>query len=469
METNTSFKQLKGPKGLPFIGNTFDVDPKKFHLDIVSLSQQYGGTFKMSILGRDTLVISDHQAIRDVLKRRPKSFKRSTSVSDVVEELIGPGLFTAVNPAWHKMRRLVMAGFTPRKLKLFYPNMLTIVDRLEALFHKRAAENKLYEIQKDFMGFTIDVTTNFAFGYDAKTLLNNDDELRKHLKHVFPKLSQRFQLPVSYWRYFKLKSDRDLDRHIEAVKTFVEGYIEKSKQGLKDKDQQQKSYNTMETLILEAEKEDLTITNEELIGNVLTILLAGEDTTANSLAWVVYFLVQHPKVLDKMRQECERVFSGQKRHPSYEEQEDLKYIEAVIKETIRLRPVSPMLISEALEDTTVAGIPIRKGTQIFNLFYHNYLSEKSFTKASQFIPERWLEPRPEELTNHDELALLPFGYGPRICPGSYLALLEMKAVLAMLAQKFTIGSSCELSQVENRFDFTTYPKGLEVSLKALEP
>jgi len=188
------------------------------------------------------------------------------------------------------------------------------------------------------------------------------------------------------------------------------------------------------------------------------MLLAGEDTTANTLAWMIYLLSRHPQALARVREEVSRIDPEK-----YEELGALPFVDACINETMRLKPVAPIIMLQPTRDTRVAEVDVPKGHLIMCLMRAGATDERRFPDAQSFEPERWLSTN----ANSPKRVTMPFGAGPRLCPGRYLALLEMKMVSAMLFGGFEIDSVTTPGGAEarERLAFTMYPEGLRLRLR----
>jgi cytochrome P450 len=222
--------------------------------------------------------------------------------------------------------------------------------------------------------------------------------------------------------------------------------------------------------MLAARDEDgAEFTDEEVYGNVLTMLLAGEDTTANTMAWMMHFMTEHPQVQARMLAEAEQVVGRSGTLTDLKDVARLVYIDSVAQEAMRLKPVAPIIFLESLEDVEFGSVAVAKGTALMLLTMHAGLQDVHFAAADQFRPERWLEAAAAsrsaaELPAHDAKAFLPFGAGPRFCPGRQLAMVEIKTVMAMLCASFEIMKTEPVEPVSELFSFTMMPEGLFVRL-----
>jgi cytochrome P450 len=147
--------------------------------------------------------------------------------------------------------------------------------------------------------------------------------------------------------------------------------------------------------------------------------------------------------------------------------EQLVYLEACASETMRLKPVAPFIALQALRDTVVGDVAVPEGTQIWGVLRHDSVGERLFERPQAFEPERWLDASEAPLGAAAKRAAMPFGSGPRMCPGRYLALLEMKMAMAMLLSSFDIErvDTPDGGMAEERMAFTMNPVGLRMRLR----
>jgi cytochrome P450 len=204
-----------------------------------------------------------------------------------------------------------------------------------------------------------------------------------------------------------------------------------------------------------------------IFGNAMTMLLAGEDTTAYTLAWAVHHLCDAPEAVAGLRREAAALLAGQSVSPDIEGANRLAYAGAVANEAMRLRPVAPLLFLEANHDVVIGDLAAPAGTWIAILTRLPAVDDRHFAEPARFLPERWLEARAGERPPraHEPSAHMPFGSGPRICPGRTLALLEMKMVLSMLYSEFDVERVGATEAVKEVFAFTMPPADLRVKLR----
>jgi cytochrome P450 len=212
-----------------------------------------------------------------------------------------------------------------------------ITQRLKNCWDARVLDAKATEVKQDLIRYTIDVTTNLAFAYDGNTLEQNNNPLQQYLEKIFPMVSHRNNTPFSYWRVLKMRADRILEQSLAAIHHQILEIVTECKIRLKkEANLETQPRNMLEAMLIAQQDKDIDFSDEEVFGNILTMLLAGEDTTANTLAWMLHFMTECPNVQYKMQQEADAVLTENQLLNQYEDAARLQYIEAVTYETLRL-------------------------------------------------------------------------------------------------------------------------------------
>jgi cytochrome P450 len=419
---------------------------------------------------RKFLAIADHEAIAQVLRSRPDIFRRSVRMEEIWQEMgLDLGLFAANGDIWKRQRRMVMAGFDPNHVKAYYPSLLKVVLRLQGRWQRAARERRAIDLRFELTRFTIDAIAGLAFGCEVNTLESEGDVIQQHLDKIYPAIFKRaMQAAAPYWRYIKLPADRRLQRSVAEVNTAVHGFIAQARERMRaDPLLREQPCNLLEAMIAAADQPDSGLTDRDVAGNVLTMLLAGEDTTANTLAWMIYLLARNPQALHKARDEVLRVVGDA---PSYtlEQMNDLDFVEACAHETMRLEPVVPFHTYQALQETTIADIRVPKDTVVCTVMRHDSVDERFVSNPQAFEPQRWMADKlMAQATTAARRVSMPFGAGPRMCPGRYLALLEIKMAIGMLLRRFDIEavSTPDGGPAQEIASFAMAPVGLRMILR----
>jgi cytochrome P450 len=441
---------LPGPRGLPILGNLLQIDTASLHLVAERWSRQYGDVFRFRIGPRQLVALANPETIAAALRDRPDNFHRTERLSALAREMGFNGVFSANGEAWRRQRPMVMAGFDPAHIKSYFPMLVNVTERFSRRWERAVAARTEIDLQADLMRYTVDVTAGLAFGADINTLESDGDVIQAHLDKIFPVLFKRLLAAVPYWRWFP---DRKIERHVVALREAVDGFIAQARAGMRDRPR-----NLIEAMIAARDTPGSGLTDADVAGNVLTMLLAGEDTTANTLAWMIYLLHRHPEALARAREEVARV-----RLDRHEEVSTLPYVDACINETMRLKPVAPIIMLQPTHDTEIAGVHVPKKTLVMCLMRAGAIDERRFADARAFDPARWLS---AAQASSPKRVSMPFGAGPRLCPGRYLAILEMKMVMAMLLSRYEIESVAtpDGGEAREHLAFTMAPLGLRLRL-----
>jgi cytochrome P450 len=466
-------RELPGPRGIPLLGNALQIDLPRFHQQLEQWAREYGPYYRLQIRDRKVLVIAAHEVVATMLRDRPDGFRRTTRLEEIGTEMgLKPGVFGVNGDAWRRQRRMVMAGFDPAHVKSYFPSLLKVTQRLGGRWQKAARAGEFIDLQADLMRFTVDAIAGLAFGADVNTLQSDEDVIQRHLDKIFPALSKRILSPLPYWRFIKLPADRRLEASLLEVNAAVAAFIAQARARLQaDPGLHERPNNLLEAMLVAADREGSGIHDDEVAGNVLTMLLAGEDTTANTLAWMIHLLARNPPALARATAEVRSV-AGDPAALTLQQVGQLDYVEACAHETMRLKPVAPQIPLQALKDTTLGDVRVPRDMVVIGLLRHDSMSERHVPNASAFIPERWLaDGGPARQAASSRRTSMPFGAGPRMCPGRYLALLEMKMAMALLLGRFDIESVDTPDGLEPReqLSFTMQPVGLRMRLRERAP
>lgn len=464
-----TWQALPGPRGWPVVGNAFQLDRDRLHLQLESWAERFGKLYTFRIAQRRFLVITEPDAIARVLRDRPDGFRRPSRIEKISREFGFLGLFSANGETWKRQRPMVLGSFDPAHIKAFFPTLIAVTERLARRWQRAATEGASIDLQADLMRYTVDVTAALAFGEDINTLDAAEDEtIQQHLNCVLPALVRRALSPWNFHKWLPSKANRELVVHLREIQVAVQSFIAKTRAKL-DADPALREHpgNLIQAMVAVRDR-DAGLSDADVSGNVLTMLLAGEDTTANTIAWLTWLLAQHPAALAKAQEEARRVLQGAVCPQTQEQLAQLDWIDACANEAMRLKPVAPLIFNEAERDAVVEGVPIARGEIVVCLMRAPSLNEELFARAREFRPERWVagEGAAANAPGSAKRVAMPFGAGPRMCPGRYLALAEIKMAAAMLLANFEIGSVAAAGggEPEENIALTMFPVGLRMRL-----
>lgn len=460
MTSPRTIADLPGPRRLPLTGNVHQLlRPSRIHLTFETWSQRYGPIVRVDVGRRHIVCVGDGDAINKILRDRPEGFRRWRDQRQVIEEMNGSGVFIAEGDDWKRQRRLVVTALNTHYVRRYFDVVRVSTQRLRQRLQEAAQDGRSLEIADELTSYTVDITSALALGHDLNTLERRDNALQGHLQRIFLMTARRLAAPVPYWRLFRLPADRALDRSLLAVEEAVAGFIEQAKVRMEaDPGRYEEPENLLEGM-LAAQREDGSFSDDDIVGNMFTVLLAGEDTTANTLGWTIWLLAARPDIQTQLAEEAHDALGDGGQPVEYESVEQLAYAEAVVRESMRLKAVAPVLGVEPIEDTMICGTHIPADTRLVLLLRH--ASQTAAGRSDEFYPERWIEDSDDTRAPKS----LGFGAGPRFCPGRNLAFLEAKAALATIARDFEWELDSSAGPVREAFKFAMVPEGLRVYLR----
>lgn len=457
---------LPAPKAQLLMGNVRDINRRPLHQVLEGWGREFGPMYRFRVLRKEIVVTSDRELIASLLRDRPDAMRRSSRTAEALNEVGTRGLFTAEGEDWRRQRKLVMRALTPEVIHNFFPTLTALTERLRLRWENAIAAGQPVDVLRDLKAYTLDVTIGLAMGQDINTLELEEHPLQRDIEFLFKLVAKRLTSPFAYWRVSVLRraDDHEAIAAAERIQRAIFGFIAEARKRIeRNPALRQKPSNMLEALIVARDEPDSGLTDEAVVGNAITMVFAGEDTTSNTTAWLIDFLSTHPQAAHSMAAETEQVLGAKAVLDDYHQLEHLKYIDAATREAMRLKPVAPIMAAQPNEDAVVGGLSVPKGTVIFLLLRQSSERDCELAQPERFQPERWLE---GANGSGDDPArkLFPFGGGPRFCPGRYLAMAEIKMAMAMLVKNFEIERVPGAAPVEERFTFTMTPSALPVRL-----
>lgn len=448
-----TLKEMPKPDEYLIRGSLGKFRLEETHTYLTELTKSLGPIYRLRILSKRMVVVSDPIVVGQILKSRPEKFRRVRQIESVFSELGMHGTFSTEGESWHNHRKLLNPAFRPSTVKHYLSTIQTIVNRLCKVINRHADEeidSAPFDFQVLIQQFSVDVTSSLAFGFDLNTLENPESELQRAFEVIFTQIASRLKSPIPYWRYIKFQKDRELEKAMVLVKLTGKKFIQTATDRMKGGAEPN---SLLENMIYYGDA-----SSEDILGNVITLLLAGEDTTANTIAWVMHYLIDD---LELQRDLFEEVDQHYPRNEvlAWQDLGKFQLVNGAVKESIRLKPVAPLLYLEPTIDQEILGYNIPAGTMTTVLLSSSSFDSLVFENPSRFDPRRWLN---VEIDQAASGMLHPFGNGSRQCPGMQLALIEAKMVLIELIRQFEFS---RVSATTESFEFTVKPRNLVVSAK----
>ncbi|MBB2940580.1 cytochrome P450 [Actinoplanes lutulentus] len=463
-----TFADLPGPPSLPLVGNKLALaragGPNHA---FQQWCDRYGPTYRLR-LPAPTVVTADPLLVDQVLKQRPETFRRSPRVTSTLQGLGIHGVFTAEASEWHRLRRVATRSLNAAHLNTYFDTMTRTAERVRRRWHDAAATGERIDVLDEMMRYTLDVTVGLAVGHDLNAVENRDGGLPARLPELFPEIGRRLYAPLPYWKFLNGARRRRLAETMSELDALVAEQFQVAKARVAGG---ASPANFLEALAAPVDGEP-ELSHAELVGNVLTMLLAGEDTTSATAAWTLHYLANDPQMLRRVRAEAQTVLGDR---PFAGDPGTLRKLElagAAVREAVRMRPVAPYLAMQALHDVVLTGqdgpLRIDSGTIVFVLLSRGARHDTDrFGEPDEFRPQRWLGADPE--ATGGTAPFLPFGGGPRFCPGRNLAIVETTLVTSMLCREFDLEPDTTTGSVGERTAFSVFPTNLFVRARLPQP
>jgi cytochrome P450 len=457
------WRTLPAPRGLPGLGHLLQVRPARFHQQLVRWARALGTPYRLQLASMPVLVWDDVELAQQMLRDRPGGFARGGRIAAVAAEIGFDGVFAAEGQEWSRQRPLVMQALLPTRMRGFFPLLHATTQRLHLRWARMSTTGETVDMGEDLMRYTVDATSALSFGVDPNTLEMGQDRIQQHLAAIFPVFMQRILSPFARWHWLPLPADRRLARALVAVQRHIDGLMVGAREWRRE-NPQAAPRNLLDSFLDEADRPGSGISDATVRANVLTMLLAGEDTTAHALAWTMFYLAQQPRLQDELHELACSVLGASEVCPNLDKLRELDLLEAAVTEALRLRPVAPVQFFAPLADTVIGGVQVPRGMTMFFVNAPALNDPRHFHQPECYDPKRWLRSQGEGA--HEPRAFVQFGAGPRVCPGRHLAGLEMRLVLSMALKHFRIELAEPADRVREVLALTMGPSRLRVRLVA---
>jgi cytochrome P450 len=437
---------LSGSRRFGGHGPEFTEDRMGF-LDRVA--REVTGVARIYLLTRDLLIANSPEALHEVLVSKARSFEKSPMIRLVLDPLAGEGLFTAEGPLWRRQRRSMAPVFHHAKIDALAPAMVDCAEQVCARFRDgqvldasvetthitmAVAGRTLFGIdtfdEADALGHALTVALKWADYASSRLSTAVQMELQlalaaatgvpARLRPVVERAAQRLKSPV----LFPTPRNRELRAAIALLDQRVQRMIDERRAARDPNDD-------LLTHLLRAQDQDDggVMDDKQVRDEIVTLFVAGHETTANGLAWAMYLLAKHPEQYEKARAAVDALGG---RRPTLADLDRLELLTRVFKEALRMYPPVYLYSRISIADVSVGGHSVPKDTIFLISPYALQRRADLWPDPLRFDPDRFL---PEADAQRPRDAWIPFSDGPRVCIGMHFAMIEAPLVLATLMQR----------------------------------
>lgn len=419
---------IPGPREMPFIGSVRELIAGA-PVFLSRLADEYGEYVRFRAFFNTFHLVSRPELIREVLVTKAGNFPKDDRDIELLSRIIGFGLVTTNGASHARQRKLTQPAFHTRRIEAYAG---TIVDYTQFMLDGWHDGLGL-DVSAAMRELTMYIVADTLFGADRETMRSSAAQIGGAIELLQHIADKEFQQPLVLPTWLPTRLNRDR-RPAKALLDATIGRLVAERRALAVDGRVPDTGDLLSMLLLAQDESGDAMSDEEVRDQLLTLFVAGHETTSNALTWTWYLLSQNPVAAERLYSEVEGVLNG--RPPALSDQSRLPYTLQVIKEALRLYPPAWLLNTRrAAADTTIGPYPVRKGDLLWISPYAVHRRPEFFPEPERFDPERFTPEREKALPRY---AYLPFGGGPRVCIGNSFALMEAHLIVATIAQRYRL-------------------------------
>ncbi|GKU07217.1 hypothetical protein FLAG1_08257 [Fusarium langsethiae] len=447
--------KIPGPKGLPVLGNLFDLDLNDSLTSLINIGQKYAPIFSLEIGGNREIMICSRDLL-DELCDETRFHKLVTGGVDKLRPLAGDGLFTAQhgNHDWGIAHRILMPLFGPLKIREMFDDMQDVSEQL-CLKWARLGPSATIDVANDFTRLTLDTIALCTMGYRFNSFYSNE-KMHPFVDSMVAALidADKQSMFPDFIGACRLKSLAAFRKHAAIMKSTCNDLIQaRRKNPIEGTD--------LLTAMMEGKdpKTGEGMSDDLIIQNLITFLIAGHETTSGLLSFAFYYLLENPRVLEKARAEVDEVVGDQSLNVDHLTK--MPYVNMILRETLRLMPTAPGFYVTPNKDEVIGGQYSVAANEPLFCFLHLIHRDPEVwgPDAEEFKPERMADEFFEALPKN---AWKPFGNGMRGCIGREFAWQEAKLITVMILQNFDLTKADPSYKLKVKQSLTIKPDGFNM-------
>jgi cytochrome P450/NADPH-cytochrome P450 reductase len=454
-----SLDDIPGPKGVPLLGNMFEIKQDTLIQDLMKLSREWGPIFKLTTPTGPRYIVSGLEMVDDLCDDARFDKLVGLSQREFRKTHKSAGLFTADtdDPLWKSAHDILLPSFSTWAMKGYLDPMIDIADQL-CLKWERLNPDEPIDVTADMTRLTLDTIALCGFSYRFNSFYRDTQHpfIEAMMGALHETQARQRLLPVA------IKMRRGAQRKLLADSKFMDDTVgeilaERKASGEPGND-------LLGHMLVGTDKQGNSLPDHNIVAQCVTFLVAGHETTSGLLSFAISYLLKHPEVVARAHEEIDRVLgTDPSAPPTVAQVQQLAYIRQILDETLRLWPTAPAFTRQARATTTVGGWgPFEAGQAIIALtpMLHR-LPAIWGPDAEEFNPDHFAPERRDALPPN---AFRPFGSGQRACIGRQFALQEATLVLGMLMQRFEFVDHANY-QLHIKESLTLKPDGLTITIR----
>ena len=409
-----------GPKGLPIVGNMFEPrgDAIRYFTKCI---REYGDIVFLRFLGVPMCLVNRPDCIESVLVTQHNNFEKSKDYR-ALRRVLGNGLLTSEGVFWRRQRKLVQPAFHQGRIAAYAEVMVAYTERMVASWK----HGQGLDVHEAMMRLTLDIVAKTLFDTDVS---REAEDVGAALQVLMSKFFRQAGFALLLPSFIPIPTTRRLQRAVGQLDKVIYEIIRRRRTS------GQTSGDLLSVLLRAQDDEGLGMTDRQLHDEIMTLFLAGHETTANALSWTWLLLGQNPGVEEKLIEELRRVLSG--RSPTAADLPRLTYTEMILREAMRLYPPVWVIGRRGLAPFRMGEYELPAETNVLMSQIITHRDARYFPDPDRFDPDRWKADDPR-FVSLPRFAYFPFGGGPRVCIGAGFAMMEAVLLLATIAQRFIL-------------------------------
>lgn len=423
-----SLSKIPGPRGDLLLGSLPAIrhDRVQFLMDI---QRNYGDVVRIRLGPVEVLAIFHPDAIQRVMQDNQSNYSKDTLTFRNLGLIFGNGLISSNGDFWLRQRRLAQPAFHKDRINALCEMIVEQTRMMLEPWEHATKNGQALNIGHELLNLTMGVATQALFSNRVQDV---DGNLGEIIQHLASDTTFRFENPLYPPLWVPAARNRRLNAALQKLDGLIYGIIS-------DRRENPREQNDVLAMMMAAQLEESeatggeprSMTDKQLRDEMVTLMLAGHETTAMHLGWTLYLLSQHPEMEARLRRELDTVLGG--RPPSMADLPQLEYTRMVRDEAMRLYPPVWLTERKPIQEDVLCGYHIPAGVAIAITQYVTHRHPGFWNNPEVFDPERFT---PEHSAGRHDFAYFPFGGGGRQCLGKNLALLESQLILAMLLQRY---------------------------------
>jgi cytochrome P450 len=386
----------------------------------------YGDAYYAPNANGGLVVFKHPDHLHEVLSTKASSFTKEHSALAQLSRVLGEGLLTSDGATWTRQRRMIGPAFAPARIAEYGSVMVDeALETVKTWTPSSRRGGQLRSVSDEMAALTLRVVSRALFGHDVAA-----HDIRT-IATAMAAFQRSLSSPDFLPKWMKTPARRRLEEGAAALDKLMYGLIEQRRAAKDDAPRTDLLERLVTAVDTEGKGETLTI--REVRDQLVTLFLAGHETTAHTLTWAFYALAKTPDVEKRLHEEIDRVLDG--RPPQVADLEKLPYVEQVVNETLRMYPPVYGIGRRASEDVSIGEFHVPRGSEVMLWVYLTHHDPRFFPNPERFEPERFARDR---IASIPKFAFVPFGGGPRACIGKSFAMLEARLLLATIAQRYRL-------------------------------